>query len=208
LTAADKEGLSAKFGHWTALYAAYLFLAGWAYLRYYFAVFGVDAGWLDLGVNDTVARGFSVLFGTGWCLSVVYVSIFLLSLVLEVFCVNHSRKLNALVACVSVLLFPVTFWVAEYAGVGQANKDRGAKTSLPTITFAAGKCSYRGKVVYVKAEALYIFDLTYLEEPGKCVVCPFDLTGASPEVPQLWFVRSGDLKDVRVIHYQKEAKPW
>jgi hypothetical protein len=203
-----KEGLSAKFGHWTALYAAYLFLAGWAYLRHYFEVFGVDAGWLDVGVNDTVAQGFSVLFGRGWPLSLIYLLIFLLSLALEVFWINGTRKLNAGVAFVLVLLFPLTFWVARCAGIGQANRDRGDKTSLPTITFAAGPCGYRGKVVYVKGESLYVYNLAYLEEPEKPAACPFNLKDASPSVPQLWLLRSGDLKDVRVVHYEKEAKPW
>jgi len=93
MAGAEKEGLSAKFGHWTALYAAYLFLAGWAYLRHYFEVFGVDTGWLDIGLSDTIAQGFSVLFGRGWPLSLVYLVIFLLSLALEVFWVNRSRKI-------------------------------------------------------------------------------------------------------------------
>jgi hypothetical protein len=168
---------------------------------------------LDLGFNDTIAQGFSVLFGTGWLLSVVYLIVFLLSLGIDAFGAKYSGKVNALVACLLVLLFPVTFWAAGYAGVKQANADRGEKTSLPTITFAAGPCSYRGKVVYVKGESLYIYDLAYLVEPGKSakgqsLSCPFDLTGASPDVPQLWLVRSGDLKDVRVVHYKKEAKPW
>ena len=201
------EGLSSKFGHWTALYAAYLFLAGWAYLRHYFAVFGVDTGWLDLGFNDTVAQGFSVLFGTGWFLSLIYLVIFLISLALEVFCTNDGKIRNAAVAIALLLLFPVAFCVARNAGIEQANKDRGNKTTLPTITFAAEKCSYRGKVVYVKSEALYVFNLAYLEQPEKSLVCPFDLTGTSPEVPQLWLLRAGDLKDVRIVHYQKEATP-
>ncbi|MGO8807954.1 MAG: hypothetical protein ACLQJF_00665 [Candidatus Sulfotelmatobacter sp.] len=204
----DREGLSAKFGHWTALYAAYLFLAGWAYLRHYFGVFGVDTGWLDLGLNDTIAQGFSVLFGRGWPLSLVYFLIFLLSLVLEVFCVNRSRKVDVGVACGLVLFFPVTFWVAGCAGISRANRDRGDKTSLPTITFAAGPCGYLGKVVYVKGEALYIYNLAYLEAPAKSIVCPFDLNDLSSKVPQLWLMRSGDLKDVRAVHYEKEAKPW
>lgn len=208
VSTSTNESLSSKFAHWTALYAAYLFLAGWAYLRYYFAVFGVNAGWLDLGFNDTVAEGFTVLFGAGKCLSIVYLFIFIVSLVLEVFCVKQSRKINAVVASILVLLFPVIFEIARYAGISQANKDRGDKTSLPTITFVADQCSYRGKVVYLKAEAFYIFRLEYLVEPKKTVVCPFDLTGVSPDVPQLWLVRSSDLKDVRVIHYQKETKPW
>jgi hypothetical protein len=218
----DKENLSGKFGHWTALYAAYLFLAGWAYLRRYFEVFGVDVGWLDFGFNDTIAQGFSVLFGKGRSLSVVYLAIFLVSLGIELFWVNRSQWVDASLAFGLVLFFPLTFWVAGCTGISQANTDRSDKTSLPTITFAAGPCGYRGKAVYVKGESLYIYDLDYLAaETGnpsvapnnkrpteKPVVCPFDL-GESSEVhvPELWLMRSGDLKDVRIVHYEKEAKP-
>lgn len=206
--ASGKEGLSSKFGHWTALYAIYLFLAGWSYIRYYFTAFGVDAGWLDLGLNDTIAQGFSVLFGTGWLLSLVYLAVFLLSVIVEFFSDAHSRGVNTFTVCVLVILFPVTFFVARYAGVTQANKDRSGKTSLPTITFAVERCAYRGKVVYVKAEAIYVFNLAYLDTPAKSVTCPFDLAGASPDVPQLWLLRSSELKDIRIVHYQKEVKPW
>src|ERR1700682_1667142 len=81
----DKESLSSKFPRWTALYAAFLFLAGWSYLRNYFRVFGIDVGWLELGVNETVAQGFSTLFGSGIWLSAAYLVIVLLSLLFEVF---------------------------------------------------------------------------------------------------------------------------
>ncbi|HVI08857.1 MAG TPA: hypothetical protein VND65_11250 [Candidatus Binatia bacterium] len=204
---ASPQGLSDKFAHWMALYAAYLFLAGWGYLRNFFWVFGVDAGWLDLGVNDTIAQGFSVLFGTGWLLSAVYLLVFFLSLATEVWWSTHGKKLDTFVAVVLVLLFPVTFWVARCAGIAQANKDRSDKTSLPTITFTSSKCSYRGKVVYIKSEALYVFDLAYLEVPQKPDECRFDLSGVSAAVPQLWLMRAPDMSDVRVVHYAKEAIP-
>jgi hypothetical protein len=226
LPSAEKEGLSTKFGHWTALYAAYLFLAGWSYLKYYFGVFGVNTGWLDFGFNDTIAEGFSVLFGAGALLSVVYLSIFLLALFLEVFGKTRSRSADALVPLCLVLLFPVAYGVARHAGIRQANTDRGDNTSLPTIAFTAGSCDYRGKLVYIKSDLLYIYNLAYQpsmakltssdssgaalpkaglrSSPGKC---PFDLADVSPLVPQLWLARSGDLKEVKVIHYAKEAKP-
>jgi hypothetical protein len=38
-------------------------------------------------------------------------------------------------------------------------------------------------------------------------VVSFRPTDASIRVPQLWLLRSGDLKDLTVIHYEKEAKP-
>jgi hypothetical protein len=148
------------------------------------------------------------LFGKGWELSLVYIVIFILFLVIEVLLPVRSRKIDAAFTCVLVLFFPVTFWVARCAGVSQANKDRGEKTSLPTVTFTADACGYGGKVVYVKGDSLYVYNLAYFGEPAKPATCPF-VVGSQPSiVPQLWLLRSGDLKDVRVVHYEKEAKPW
>jgi hypothetical protein len=144
--AQEKEGLSAKFGHWIALYAAYLFLAGWSYSKGYFKLFGIDTGWLDLGFNDTVARGFTVLFDAGMWLSVIYLVIFLLSLIVEVIKRESSRIVNAVVAVLLVLFFPCVYGIAFKAGVQAASGDRSDKSKLPTITFTAGPCDYRGKL--------------------------------------------------------------
>jgi hypothetical protein len=169
-------------------------------------VFGIDTGWLDLGFNDTIAQGFSVLFGKGALLSVVYLSIFLLTLLLEVSGKKRSRIASALMLLCLVLLFPIAYGVARHAGTRQANTDRGDSTSLPTIAFTAGSCDYRGKLVYLKGDLFYIYNLAYQPGSGK-PTCPFDLKGVSPLVPQLWLARSGDLKEVKVIHYLKETKP-
>lgn len=205
MDSADKEELSAKFGHWMALYTAFLFLAGFSYLKYYFRVFGVDTGWLEFGFNDTLASGFSVLFGSGALLSLVYLGVFLLTLICEVFYERRSRIVDALVPVLLVLLFPVTYQVARCAGIQRANNDRGSTTLLPTIAFTAGRCDYSGKLVYIKGDQFYVAGLAYLPSSAKQTSCPFDLTDAS-KVPQLWLLRSSDLNDVRVIHYEKEAK--
>ena len=48
------ESIATRFEYWFAIYAVYLFLAGWTYLDYYFAVFGASVGWLEFGLNDTL----------------------------------------------------------------------------------------------------------------------------------------------------------
>jgi hypothetical protein len=204
---ADKEGLATKFGHWTAVYGAYLFLAGWSYLKFYFRVFGVDTSWLDLGFNETIARGFSVLFGTGAYLSIIYLVVFVVSVCVEVFSKSRNRFLETAIPLFLVTLFPATYFVARLAGIEQANSDRGNQTSLPTLTFAAAACDYGGKLVYVKGELFYIYNLAYLSASQSSAPCPFDVTNASQTVPQVWIVRSQELKDIRLVHYQKEAKP-
>lgn len=198
----EKEGLSAKFGHWIALYAAYLFLAGWSYLKGYFKIFGIDTGWLDLGFNDTVARGFAVLFDAGKWLSIIYLVIFLLSMIVEVLSRKSSRIVNALVAVLLVFFFPCIYRIAGNAGIQNAEADRRDRSKLPTITFTAGSCDYRGKLVYIKSDLFYISNLAYLPSESSLSPCPFDLTGASGQIPQLWLVHSSELKDVRVMFYK------
>jgi len=204
--AAEKEGLSAKFGRWMAVYAAYLFLAGWGYLTEYFAVFGVKRGSVEFGFEDTIAEGFSLLFGRGaWWLSLVYVLILVLAVLIEVVWKKPGRMVDAGVILCLVLFFPLTYLIATRAGTNQAVADRGPRTTLPTIAFTAPPCDYRGKLVLIKGELLYIYDLQYLR---KAAGCPFDLPEpATSSVPQLWLVRHADLKDTRVIHYGKGAQP-
>ncbi len=201
---AEKEGLSAKFGHWMAMYAAYLFLAGWGYLTAYFAVFGMERGSVEFGFEDTIAEGFSLLFGRGAWLSLVYVTILVLALLIEVTLKKPGRFVDAGVILCLVLFFPLTYVIATRAGTSQAKIDRGPRTTLPTIAFTAPPCTYRGKLVLVKGELLYIYDLHYLPSTRKAEGCPFELPdAATPSVPQLWLVRQADLKDTRVIHYGK-----
>lgn len=201
------EGLSAKFARWTALYAAFLFLAGWGYLRNYFHVYGIDLGWLEVGANETIAQGFSTLFGSGVWLSAVYLLIVVLSLLTEMFTRRYNKFVNCTVVLCLIVLFPITYQLARNAGIDQANIDRGERTGLPSLTFTSGTCNYRGKLVFIKGESFYVYSLAYLTKPAsKPESCPFDLTGVTLDVPQLWVVRASDVKDVRIVHYLKEAK--
>ena len=203
---ANAEGLASKLGHWSAVYAAYLFLAGWSYIKFYFHVFGIDSNWLELGLNDTIAEGFSVLFGAGYYLSMIYLFVFLVSVGVEVYA-KPRRWLETAVALALVFLFPATFFTARRAGIQQADNDRGKRTSLPTVTFSVSSCDYKGKLVYLKGELLFIYRVSYLTVPENAASCSIDVTQTSEEVPQVWIARSGELKDMRVTHYQEEAKP-
>lgn len=198
----QKEGISSKFAHWMALYAAYLFLAGWSYLKSFFHVFGIDTRWLDFGLNDTIAQGFTVLFSTGVWLSVVYLVIFLISLILEVLSTQRPRWLNTVAVVCLVLLFPATYWIASRAGIDRANTDRSDQTSLPTIVFTSGKCDYRGKLVYVKGDLFYVAKLVYANKPADGVSCTPDLSGGPARVPSIWVLKTADLSDINIVYYK------
>lgn len=212
-----KESIAGKFGHWFAIYGAYLFLAGWSYLDYYFKVFGIDSRFLDIGFNDIVATGFAVLFGTGKWLSLIYLGILTVSLVMEIFIEEKSRARDMAAATLLVFLFIPTYLSSREAGREQANTDRGKGTKLATIEFNEKACSYRGKLLYVKGELLYVHDLKDItgddakkkteSQKLRKERCPIELDSEPSPVPQLWLVRASDLSDVRVIHFEQEAKP-
>ncbi len=171
------------------LYATYLFLAGWSYFKFYFTAFGIDSGWLDLGFNDTVAKGFSVLFGPAVGLSIVYGIALLTSVIIDIVSTRRRRFGEMFAAVVLVGLFPAIYWLARNAGINHANVDRGEYTSLPTVCFTAGTCDYRGKMLYLKGGLLYVYHLVYARIPAKDSSCPIDVSEPSESVPQLSLVR-------------------
>jgi hypothetical protein len=201
----DTAGLAARFAHWMALYAAYLFVAGWTYLDHYFRVFGISPRWLELGVDDTVTRGFAVLFGAGQALTWIYLTALAIAILVEYFFPARSRPINTAAAIALVLLFVPTYLVSRRAGISAANTDRSDKTTLPTVTFAQQQCSYKGKLVYLRNDTLFVSTLQQIE-PSSTGPCPIAPPAGMGGVPQLWLLRSTDLQDVRVTHYDKEAR--
>jgi len=222
------ESIASRFEYWFAVYALYLFLAGWTYLDYYFAVFGASVSWLELGLNDTLAQGFIVLFGTGVWMSCVYLIVLLIALILEIFVKDNSRFISTIATLVLVVMFVPAYYIAKGAAVSQANIDRGPKTTLPTVTFSEKGCTYRGDLLHAKGGLLYVHNLvrvadTTPKSAGKVPVtasagqareqpipaalpkCPIEAQETSGTIPQLWLVRVDDLEDVRIVHYQKEA---
>jgi hypothetical protein len=205
LPGGETAGLAARFAHWLALYGAYLFVAGWTYLDHYFRVFGISPRWLELGVDDTVARGFAVLFGAGEALTWIYLTALAIAILIEYFFPARSRSINTAAAIALVLLFVPTYLVSRRAGISAANIDRSDKTTLPTVTFAQQSCSYMGKLVYLRNDTLFVSTLQQTG-PASTGPCPIDRPADAGGVPQLWLLRSTDLQDVRVIHYDREAK--
>jgi len=227
---AKSESIATRFEYWFAIYAAYLFLAGWTYLDYYFALFGASAGWLEFGLNDTLARGFTVLFGTGGWMSVVYLVVLLVSLFVEIFLTSRGRLVSTVATLVLVIMFIPTYCIARRAGIRQANIDRGSTTMLPTVTFSDKGCTYRGDLLYAKGELLYVHNLVKVPDAtvddnmnsaaarGSVQArtkldstpipkCPIEVGESSGMIPQLWLVRLDGLEDVRIVHYQKEVQP-
>ena len=204
------ETLAGRLGPWLGIYVAYLFFAGWTYLDFYFAVYGINAQWLDLGVNDVIARGFVVLFDGGIWLSSVYLLILLLSLIADVLGMSN-RLLNVILVFLLAIGFIPTYFIAKNAGVASANIDRSGQTHLASITFSDGGCVYRGDLVYLKGDALYVNDLKLVSSsdhsPSTGHACHIQVVAETSEIPQLRLIRLTEIQDVRVVHYSREVRP-
>ena len=105
-----------------------------------------------------------------------------------------------------VMLVP-TYLVSRTAGVQAANRDRSGATRLATITFTQGHCDYRGKLVDLKSELLFVYNLAKVTGPiSPDKPCPIEPLAES-KVPPLWLIRSDAVSDARIIHYAQEAIP-
>ncbi len=205
---AKSDGIAGKFGAWIAVYAIYLILADWTYLDSYFAVFGINAKSLEFGLDDVLARAFTVLIDAGFLLSIVYLAVFGVSVIVEAF-KKDSGISYVITAILIVAGFVPTYYIAKSAGRDRANTDRGDRTKLAHLSFIEKGCSYHGKLVYLKGDTLYVYNLRPFPDnraPGPN--CPIALPDKEHQstIPQIWIIRNSELEDVRIDQYAKEAQ--
>ena len=212
------DSIAGKLGAWIAVYGFYLFLAGWTYLDFYFAVFGINAKTLEFGLNDVIARGFTVLFDAGAWLSIVYLIVLGISVLVEAL-KKDSGVIYAFTAIILAVGFIPTYLIAKSAGVSRANQDRSEQTTLAHISFIEKSCSYQGKLVFIKSETLFINNLRPFPDGNATgPSCPIALKSKTElekdqidknhqQIPQLWMLRTGDLQDIRIEHYQQKVEP-
>jgi hypothetical protein len=150
-------------------YGIYIFVSGWAFLDYYYRSFGIEPRTLDIGFNDTLARGFTILFsgekltvlsflsGAGQ-LWLAYISLAVVTLLLKENLLDRSWLKIWLAFFLSALLVWVYF-VSRSAGAHRAELDKGENTRLPGITFRVGNCAYHGKLLLLRGGTYFIHDV-------------------------------------------------
>jgi len=103
---------------------------------------------------------------------------------------------------------------SRHVGIDEANTDRDSRTRLSTVLFTSGPCKFHGKLVALSGEVLYAQDIVADEMSVGSREKTADGGGveplcksSTPDVPQLSVIRIGDVKDLRVLHYERQAKP-
>lgn len=136
---------------WLPLYGIYLFISGWASLDSYYRFFGMDPKSLDIGLYDTLVRGFTILFPVPhfsftWLVCGPVVLWFLYAAVVVVSVESERRAPLATSAApkfavarfrviILIALLLSIFFVAFKAGEDRARLDKTDDSTLPTILF-------------------------------------------------------------------------
>jgi len=162
----NDSGLLPLIAKLLPVYAIYVFVSGWAFWDYYFRYFGTDPRWLDIGFNDTLMKGFTVLFsdekhisasfleGAG-LLWLVYIALFLITLIVLQTIQSQVRSRLLIASLLAILLFFV-YCISRSAGENRARQDSGDSTRLPTIVFTIGNSSYHGKLLALRNGTYFI----------------------------------------------------
>jgi hypothetical protein len=140
-----QEGLIAKLAQLLALYVVYVFLSGWTFFDFYYRQFGVDPRWFDLPLQETLVKGFTILFTSGTWLWPVYAAMLVGPLWVDgaEFLRDRLwvRLLLVLFMMMGILL--CVYFISRHAGTSEAKNDQGSPTRLAPATFSLKACLER-----------------------------------------------------------------
>ncbi len=143
-----QESFIAKLTQLVALYVVYVFLSGWTFFDFYYRQFGVDPRWFDLPVQETLVKGFTVLFTSGTWLWACYGIMLLVPLWVDGSAKLRDRFLvRMLVGGVMIGVLLCVFFISKSAGISEAKHDQaGTPTRLAPVTFTLKACAERNEL--------------------------------------------------------------
>jgi hypothetical protein len=189
------NGFVTKLTQLFALYVVYVFLSGWTFFDYYFRKFQIDPRWLDLPVQEILAKGFTVLFTGGQWIWLIYLLMLFGPIAVDEVPAIHT-KFQGRVA-VTALLFAALiglYFVSRNAGIAEADIDEGPRTRLPLVTFSrktesgstgTSKVDFTGHALAFRNGVFYLQNVSALNDQNSKTI-------------GLWVVRLEDLTEVQI----------
>ena len=177
------------------LLLGYLFLFGWTFYYYYFASFGLDERFVDIGFYDTVVKGLTVLLHGSIFPTLLVLFLFLaVSAFLKAWW-DKNRWLPDVILLAALLVIPICgYRLYRSAGLERASIDQGPNTKLPNIVFKQAGASMVGKLVYLKGDTYFIHDV----RPDRDVR---PVSNEPESLHQLSILKASELSDVKVIEH-------
>jgi hypothetical protein len=217
----DHENLLSSTIKLLPLYGVYVFLSGWASLDSYYRFFGMDPKSLDIGLYDTLLKGFTILFPVrhlpiSWLFCGVLWSVYgfvILAPIAAKHFARHQRAWGIKADLVWVTLLVVSlmsvFSASFKAGEDRARLDKTEQTTLPTIMFQVrnsgsptGTQESATKGLSTNTELTYYGKLLLLRN-GTYFIHGVKTNGESSAGSfQLSLYRAEDLKEVSVVEHQ------
>lgn len=150
-----------KLSGLVGVYSIFVFLSGWTYFETYYSRFGLYVRWLDLSVTEVLTKGFIILFEPrGRWLWLIYIFVLVIPVLQEVMPRVRSNVIAQLgVALVMLGCLPLTFYVAQRAGLEAAATNQGTSTQLPYIRFETRCGLFSGRLLFIKDHDFYVHDL-------------------------------------------------
>jgi hypothetical protein len=143
----QQDGLVAKLTQLLALYVVYVFLSGWAFFDHYYREFGADPRWFDLPLQETLVKGFTVLFTNGALLWVLYLALVLIPLLTDDPKLRDRMWVRVSTGVFMIVALVGIYFLSARAGASAAMEDKGTPTRLALSTFSWKPCLDRREAV-------------------------------------------------------------
>ncbi len=141
-----QESFIAKLTQLLAVYVVYVFLSGWTFFYFYYRQFGVDPRWFDLPVQETLVKGFTILFTSGPWLWPCYIAMLVVPLWLDGKASLRDRLwVRLLLGLFMIGVLLCVFYISRSAGVKEAKNDQGSPTRLVPATYSLKACLDRNE---------------------------------------------------------------
>jgi hypothetical protein len=190
-----------KISGLVGLYAVFVFISGWTFLDFYYRQFGVYTRWIDISIQETLMKGFIILFEGGHWLWAIYLFIIVVPILFEVF-PRFQRHIvvQLLVACLMFSCLPLTYYISRNVAEVTAARNQSTASVLPDVRFST-KCGiYVGKLLYQRDSSYYLHDVRFLKKanplPDECLV-PSDPHMAH----ELTILKSEVVHDLKIAEY-------
>jgi hypothetical protein len=139
-----QEGFIAKLTQLLALYVVYVFLSGWTFFDFYYHQFGVDPRSFDLPVQETLVKGFTILFTSGTWLWPLYAAMLMVPLLVDGSAALRDRLwVRPVLGLFMLGVLLGVYFISRNAGVSEAMKDQGSSGRLTPVTFSLKACVER-----------------------------------------------------------------
>jgi hypothetical protein len=164
-----ENGIVSKLTQLFALFVIYVFLSGWTFFDSYYRSFQIDSRWLDLPFQEVLAKGFTILFTSGYWLWPLYTLMILTSVLFEDFEFVRNRLKASRLAVTAILCFVLcgilvgVYFASQSAGSARLKRIKDENRNCRWSFFRGSLIRHQKltRGTYLPSGTEYIISTTY-----------------------------------------------